>query len=89
MKNNKLKNEHHTFSNLAKWLLVAVIFSFTSCSQSNVNKKNTNVVLLAGGDDIKIIVVDSCEYLFYSAYSRMGLVHKGNCKFCLTRRCEE
>ena len=55
-----------------------------SCHEPNVEKKNTTYYI----DSIKsldIIVVDGCEYLYYSGGHRMGITHKGNCKFCKLR----
>jgi hypothetical protein len=78
----KMSNYRNCFA-LAYMLLVAVLF--VSCTQPNVNKTGTNVILMNGGDDVKVIEIDSCEYLYYSGESRMGLAHKGNCKYCLAR----
>ena len=66
------------------YVLLAVVF-LIGCTESNVNKNSTGVILTNGSEDVKIIVIDSCEYLYYSGESRMGMAHKGNCKFCLAR----
>lgn len=36
------------------------------------------------GTPFKVMIIDSCEYLFYNSISSGGdlLTHKGNCKFC-------
>ena len=37
----------------------------------------------------KVIVIDSCEYIFYNthlAYEGPSIAHKGNCKFCAERQ---
>lgn len=81
MKTNfKLKTQLIAFA----YVLLAVVF-LIGCTESNVNKNSTGVILTNGSEDVKIIVIDSCEYLYYSGESRMGMAHKGNCKFCLAR----
>ncbi len=35
----------------------------------------------------KTMVIDSCEYIYYSvAAQHVGLTHKGNCRYCTQRR---
>ena len=81
MKTNfKLKTQLIAFA----YVLLAVVF-LIGCTESNVNKNSTGVILTNGSEDVRIIVIDSCEYLYYSGESRMGMAHKGNCKFCLAR----
>ena len=63
-------------------LLVAVLFG---CNEPNVKERNTNYILNETGDKLKIIEVDSCEYLFYEVGHRMAITHKGNCKYCKAR----
>lgn len=38
---------------------------------------------------IKVIVVDSCEYIISHVYLGNAICHKGNCKFCEQRRKEK
>lgn len=39
--------------------------------------------------EFKIVVIDSCEYLYTDAGSSSKVVfHKGNCKFCIERNKE-
>jgi len=69
-------------SNLLYILIVSVLLG---CNEPNVKMKNTDYVLNEIGDRIKIIELDSCEYMFYEGGHRMAIAHKGNCKFCAER----
>jgi hypothetical protein len=62
-------------------LLFAVLFS--SC----IYRENKNDTLSTNHDiqDIKIVVIDSCEYIQYHTYSYESITHKGNCKYCIER----
>jgi len=62
-----------------------VTFLFCGCNEPNVKEKNTNYKFDELGGSVKIIEVDSCEYLFYVAAYRGALAHKGNCKYCEER----
>ena len=64
-------------------LLVA--FLFCGCNEPNVKERSTDYTLDVFGGKIKIIEVDSCEYLFYESGHRMAIAHKGNCKYCTER----
>ena len=64
-------------------LLVA--FLFCGCTESNVKKDTTDYIMDDTGGRLKIIEVDSCEYIFYEKGHRMMMAHKGNCKFCAER----
>ena len=85
MKTNfKLKTQLIAFA----YVLLAVVF-LIGCTESNVNKNSTGVILTNGSEDVKIIVIDSCEYIEVDSgvgeFYRYTLTHKGNCKFCLSR----
>ncbi len=62
-----------------------VAFLFCGCSEPNVNEKTTKYILSQTWQRIRIIEVDSCEYLYYQGGHQMGLTHKGNCKYCTER----
>jgi hypothetical protein len=34
----------------------------------------------------KIIEIDSCQYILHTGYKETAITHKGNCKYCLTRK---
>ena len=63
-------------------MLVAVIFC--GCEMKNVQTEYTATTI--AGREIKIYIIDSCEYIG-NIYSSRGDVftHKGNCKFCAER----
>lgn len=63
-------------------LLVAVLLG---CNEPNVKEKNTGYILDELGSRVKIIEVDSCEYLFYESGHMPAIAHKGNCKYCKAR----
>jgi len=80
---------HRTFA-FAYVLLVAVIF----CGCENENKpiikteseKVFDAKLGRFDKKFRIVVIDSCEYLYTDAGNNGQTVfHKGNCKFCTER----
>ena len=69
---------------MKKLLILAVVSMFTlsGCYQNNI--KPTRLI-----ENYEVVVIDSCEYIFYSekrGHSGYGfMAHKGNCKFCEKR----
>ena len=45
-----------------------------------------------GWGDYKVTEIDSCEYIVYDSgvlnQRVYGITHKGNCKFCKSRKCK-
>lgn len=37
-------------------------------------------------NDIKVVTIDSCEYIISHVYGGNAIIHKQNCKFCEARR---
>lgn len=76
---NKSLNKRRT-----KYLLyiLLALFLFAGCNvPDEYDKKNEN------GIKYKVIVIDSCEYIYYQPEAYEGvLAHKGNCKFCAERK---
>lgn len=82
-------------------LLIMLAFVVASCKQDKVKitpQKEVSVVLPGQGasalseDGYKIVVIDSCEYIYawFGAGNGGGsLTHKGNCKFCQKRHDKE
>lgn len=74
---------------LAILMLAAGLFVGCSNQTSQANKKRMETLdasTCETGFCIAIIVYDSCEYLVSGyGYSQM-MTHKGNCKYCLTRK---
>lgn len=60
---------------------------------NDVYKVKADISNVSGDLCLRIIVIDSCEYLIGSKYepgTGYGyLAHKGNCKYCAERRKRE
>ena len=39
--------------------------------------------------NVKIVEIDSCEYMQFRQYMYEAITHKGNCKYCLKRQNEK
>jgi len=63
-------------------LLCAVLFSSCVCGESKNNEVQKNDADLT---DMKVVVIDSCEYIQYHVYYYEAITHKGNCKYCAER----
>lgn len=85
---------------MKKIFILSILFAMISCSEQQPNTnvhhcvESTNVVYIVNGDlRLRIVVIDSCEYLIGSRYEpSVGygyLSHKGNCKYCAERRKRE
>lgn len=62
------------------WLtgvLIFSVFSLFSCEQSKTVQELQNN---ADIEKLKVVVIDSCEYLQYHVYGSEAITHKGNCK---------
>ena len=66
-------------------LVGAVICCFSSCEKSNTPTIETNYQVGEYFNDIKIVEIDSCEYLWGDWGNATVLTHKGNCKYCAKR----
>ena len=67
------------------FFMLFVICCFSSCSKSNVETKTTDIQVGSYINKIKVIEIDSCEYLWGDWGSATVLTHKGNCKYCAKR----
>lgn len=63
---------------IAVAVLIACVFLFSS-------KPDTVGKVKSGEMDFKVIVVDSCEYLYLDLIDEGYLSHKGNCSYCIER----
>jgi hypothetical protein len=63
---------------MKKIFIALTLLTFTSCQDSNVEIKATDIKL---GDlnPMRIIVIDGCEYLWGDWGYATVLTHKGNC----------
>ena len=66
--------------------LIPILLIITSCGPSSeeikdmsINKTTYNEML---NTRIVITTIDSCEYVILE----VGITHKGNCKYCKTRK---
>jgi hypothetical protein len=64
--------------------LLYILLMCVGCVEPNV-KQTTPQYTIATGAKIKIIEIDSCEYIFYEGACGMAIAHKGNCKYCTER----
>lgn len=92
---------------MKKIFILSILFAIVSCNNPTTDTniyhevEKTNDVYKVNvettGDDkmtsLRVIVIDSCEYLigkYYTGYNGYGyLSHKGNCKYCAERRKRE
>ena len=64
-------------------LLALFALMMAECSPDNTSVKNSSF------EDIKIIEIDSCEYIISHVYFGNVIIHKNNCRFCKERRQKE
>jgi len=81
----KMPNYRNCFA-FAYVLLVAVIFC--GCGNENSKEKEVEINTKASwGIDVyvRLIEVDSCEYIVSTRNDAISTIHKQNCKFCAER----
>ncbi len=74
-------------------LAIALLSSCISCNQTPivvVAQPNNNHIKVSGlYPEFRVVIVDSCEYIFLSDYNdgsgHKAFTHKGNCRYCLQR----
>ena len=72
---------------LAAILMLAAVFS--SCESTTKDGASSNTKYSSWSCDVKVITVDSCEYIVAQTGTMDGglsIVHKQNCKFCAGRK---
>ena len=67
-------------------LSVILIVGLSSCAKPNLNEEPTDYIIDELGNTFKIIEIDGCEYIYFKGGDKLGIAHKGNCKFCKERR---
>ena len=67
------------------FFILLVMCCFSSCSKSNVEIKTTDIQVGSYSSKIKVVEIDSCEYLWGDWGNATVLTHKGNCKYCAKR----
>ena len=96
-----LKSDIQNIANDMKKILTLIVILCAMCScnkkpDTNVYhevEKTNDVYEVYRGLQLKVVVIDSCEYLIgdnWSGYQGYGYMsHKGNCKYCAERRKRE
>ena len=72
---------------LAAILMLAAVFS--SCEPTAKDGTKSNTKYISWACDVKVITVDSCEYIIAQTGTMDGglsIVHKQNCKYCAGRK---
>lgn len=67
------------------FFILLVMCCFSSCKESNVKTSSTGIIVGNNINEIKIVEIDSCEYLWGDWGNATVLTHKGNCKYCAKR----
>lgn len=62
---------------MKRLILTFLVLGIISCEQSKGTQEVPNNANLT---DLKVVVIDGCEYLQYHAYHYEAITHKGNCK---------
>ena len=62
---------------MKRLILSFLVLALFSCEQS---KGTQEVPSNADLTDLKVVVIDGCEYLQYRTYYYEAITHKGNCK---------
>jgi hypothetical protein len=67
---------------MKRLFFILAVFTLFSC-QVPQSEKTKQIQELANNTDVydlKIVVIDGCEYLQYHTYHYDAITHKGNCK---------
>ena len=64
---------------MKKLFIVLTLLTLTSCTDSNVETKTTTIQVGDYINPMRIIVIDSCQYLWGDWGNATVLTHKGNC----------
>ena len=73
-------NAHKNISKMKKNIIIlGVSIALLSCGNGIIKEKDIGI------KDMKIVIIDSCEYIQYHTYVFESITHKGNCKFCAKR----
>ena len=84
-----MKTEISIYRKLLYMLLVTICLALliTIClsgCEGNVREESTPYIL-EDGVRVRIVVIDSCEYIKVGSSTSTWGSHKGNCKFCTSR----
>lgn len=73
---------------MRKILLLIALALLLGCSGDKVSGESTGVRLEGTTREVKIVVIDECEYLIFGSGYQAGLAHKGNCQYCAERKSQ-
>ena len=66
-------------------ILILLLATMCSCGQEKQTIEKTYPISYNGVSDLKLVNIDSCEYLYGEWGNATVLTHKGNCKYCTQR----
>lgn len=66
-------------------LLLIALALLLGCSGRKTHKEDTGIRIERTSGTVKIVEIDSCEYLYFTDFYAGALAHKGNCKYCTER----
>ena len=65
---------------MKRLILALAIVGLVSCTEPGTTElKKETTYLTIDNYNIKVVTIDSCEYLWVPKYKGVGLTHKGNC----------
>jgi hypothetical protein len=68
------------------FFILLVMCCFSSCNiNEGIEPKESGYKISGVINTIKVVEVDSCEYLYGDWGNATVLTHKGNCKYCAKR----
>lgn len=72
------------------FFILLVMCCFLSCEDGQIKESikvdsDHKTDYTTYGETVRVIVIDSCEYLYSYNYNATWCTHKGNCKFCSER----
>jgi hypothetical protein len=68
-----------------KKILILLLATMCSCGQDDTSEKTYPISYNTDIGHLKLVNIDSCEYLYGEWGSATVLTHKGNCKYCTQR----
>lgn len=69
-------------------ILFSVILLF-SCANSNVDTRDTGVILVDRMPSIGEATIEGCQYLYIYSGNQFGITHKGNCTNLIHNKIDE
>jgi len=64
---------------MKKALFIALAIGMMGCNEQNVEKNQTDKVVIYGHNPLQEIKIEGCQYLFGDWGHATVLTHKGNC----------